>query len=118
MTLLDTDWVTSPDSRFRACFTYVGEGWQGDYDSDDPTDSRLLRFDVQTSDPDRVRCDDMDDDGWYWVDSYCTQVEADDITEDEAERLLRIIVNRIDGRDGSLKKELEQLSWITKEWKE
>lgn len=108
------EWIESQDGRFRACFTYIGEGWHGDYDPEDPTDSPLLRFDVQTSDPEWVRCDDASiDAGWYWVDSYCTQVRANVVTGEQAETLLRSIVGRLNGETGSVKKILEELSWIS-----
>lgn len=117
------EWLLSPDGRFRACFTDIGEGRCGEYNADDPEDEPLLRFDVQTSDaasamaqdPASAGVDDEDDPdyGWYWVrdGSYCTQANAERVTGEQLHQLLTRLLQEIDGETGSVKRQLEMASW-------
>lgn len=119
------EWVISDDGRFRVCFTDIGEGRCGDYDPEDPDDEPLLRFDVQISeaasplaeDPASVGVENPDDPdyGWYWVrdGSYCTQVNAENVTGAQMHRLLRRILSEVDGETHSVRRQLEQASWLT-----
>lgn len=84
----------------------TNEGWNGDYDPNDPTDTLLLRFDV----------DHMVDGDWEPVDngSMCTGLPAS-LSSDKADMALRIIMNEVGDpvRAGySIKKTCERLSWI------
>ena len=63
--------------RIRMELEDLGEGWNGDYDEEDPDDTPLLRFsfyainpDGDEDQPDRVRYDQLDDC------SYCTAIDA------------------------------------------
>ena len=85
-----------------------GEGWDGEYNPDDPDDEMLLRFSV----------DIFDSDVWEPVDnsSYCTQLPAT-ITADDANKALTAIMNEVYSplQGGySIKKTCERLSWISK----
>jgi hypothetical protein len=52
----------------RVSFEDIGEGWNGDYDPEDPTDEPLLRFTVtDTSEPNEVEPRSV---------SWCTAVNA------------------------------------------
>lgn len=84
----------------------LGEGWDGDYNPDDPEDTELLRFDV-------YKDGEMVEDA-----SYCTQVPAD-TPEPEQRRLLKIIMDEVRSPlegDNSIKKLCERLSWIDPNW--
>lgn len=91
--------------KFRVAWVNLGEGWEGDYDPDDPSDENLLRFDVFIKEES------------HWVDpgdaSYCTQVPASTSVE-----LLILgacyILEEVRGA-GSLKRSCERLSWISPE---
>ena len=54
---------------------WIGEGWDGDYQEDDPEDDPLLRFTF-------YRKDAMAIAGWDQIDdtSYCTQLIADKVS--------------------------------------
>lgn len=99
------------NDKLRVDWVNLREGISGDYNSEDPEDINLLRFDVYAK---------RDDSDWEEVDdaSYCTNVPAD-TDPDELERLLRVIFDRysdvIDDyieNGTSVKKLGEELSWI------
>lgn len=84
----------------------IGEGWNGEYNPDDPKDTPLLRFYVQKNN------------GGLWEDvegaSYCTQMPAD--TNDQIlVRALGSIIQEIYDAvvdNSSIKKACERLSWL------
>ena len=87
----------------------IGEGYNGDYDENDPDDENLLRFTVYVK----------DDDVWNEVDdsSYCTNVSAD-TDDDELMALLHILMTEfydVLHYDiyASVKKLGERMSWIS-----
>lgn len=114
------EWVTSPTGMFRACFTDLGEGISGEYDETDPTDEPLLRVDVQVrAGAGRVAEEDAslynpDDTGWWTArdGSLCTNVNADKVTGAQRARLLARLLAEIDGETDSIKRPVEQFSWI------
>jgi hypothetical protein len=88
----------------------LGEGWEGEYNENDPNDEELLRFDVSI-----WNCDP--EEPWIAVEdaSYCTAfpVNTDPILR---ERALNYIMDEIweqlaDSRC-SIKRICEKLSWI------
>ena len=90
---------------------WLGEGWDGDYDPDNPDDVPFLRFSVY----------ELADDGvWESIDdsSYCTLLPAT-ISIDMAMEALKYIMNTVEGRvvgGHPIKKVCESLSWIKPEW--
>lgn len=95
------------EDNVKVSWSECGEGYNGDYNPEDPDDVELLRFDV-------YRWDGID---WEPVDnaSYCTGVPVNTPTERQTE-LLRVILDDVadDVRAGiSIKKKCEHLSWIT-----
>ena len=87
----------------------IGEGWNGDYDEDDPDDENLLRFTVYVN----------DNKEWIEVDdsSYCTRVSANTDNE-ELMALLHILMEEFydalhDNIYTSVKKLGERMSWIS-----
>jgi len=88
---------------------YIGEGWNGDYDPDNPDDEKLLRFTCLMSN---------ESEDWEQIDdaSYCTRL-PESISDEEAEKALRILMEGIENRGLlSIKKECERLSWIGIDW--
>ena len=102
------------DDRIMVWFSWIGEGWNGDYDEDDEEDDKLIRFDVLYKNPEDK---DMD---WEPVEdaSYCTQLLVDSPIE-YLEKKIKVVFDRY--RDvathiisgGSVKKLGEELSWIS-----
>ncbi len=94
-TLAVDQWVVDEDAGIRVSFTDIGEGWNGDFDEDDPDDAALLRIDVQLrgTHPHASLDDDADEDEngvWYWAQgdsSLCTNVERDRVTPQQLRRL-------------------------------
>ena len=114
------EWVLSPDRLFRACFTDLGEGHQGEWNEDDPTDEPLLRVDVQVSDPDHYAADEdaaiysPTDQGWFTCHdgSICTNVNADTVTAVQRARLLNSLLVDLNGHRESIKGILDNFSWV------
>lgn len=108
--------MRAENERIRVDLVDLGEGYNGDWDPNDPDDDRLLRFDVYYKDPDDK---DMD---WTEVDdaSYCTNLTLGD-PEDVLEKAVTAIFKRYDDvathiiSGGSVKKMGEELSWISAE---
>jgi hypothetical protein len=97
--------------RVRVEWVELGEGFSGYYDSEDPYDTELLRFDVSW----------LDDDG-EWVDpgdvSYCTNFPAS-ATPEQRQRGLEILMNAFYDPLMSgypCKKIGEAMSWIGLDW--
>lgn len=90
----------------RVAFEWIGEGWSGDYNPDDPEDEPLLRFTVYRRDGDEL----VDVDSG----SYCTAVSA--LTNrDVVIRLALAILDRVEdhARAGqSIRRITEELSWL------
>ncbi|TRZ50083.1 MAG: hypothetical protein D4S01_07430 [Dehalococcoidia bacterium] len=107
------DEINVDDGKHRVTWEYLGEGWAGDYDADDPDDTPLLRFscDVRRH-VDGTKAHPVRGNPWEGMDdaSYCTRMP---ITTPK--RVLcqaaGIILEAID-TDGSYRKELERLSWF------
>ena len=90
-------------------FCSLGEGWDGDYDPEDPEDNDLLRFDVSRWDGESmVAVDDA---------SYCTQVPTN-TPQHTLVLLLDFILSQVYYgvvSGNSIKRMCERLSWITVE---
>ena len=97
----------------KVCWTNIGEGYNGDYNPEDPDDKNLLRYDVYVYD------DESDREGyWRAVEdaSYCTYVPAN--TDNETlMKLLKVLMRQFydvlhDNINASVKKLAEAMSWI------
>lgn len=97
--LVDGDWKVELE--------WIGEGWEGDYDQDDPEDDQLLRFTVSKLVDGEF--EDVEDA------SYCTRLTTG-ITEEEAQKALAFILHEVKNCPGSIKKRCEQLSWLNWSW--
>ena len=96
----------------------IGEGWSGDYNPDDPTDTPLLRFDVLELTKVEGLFSDSPELEWEVLDdaSYCTQMPAD-TSEADLRRAAEIIMDATYGKT-NIKKICAELSWISPGWLE
>ena len=94
----------------------IGEGWNGNYDPDDPDDTALLRFDVLELTNIQGLFSDSPVMEWEVLDdaSYCTQMPADS-SDDILRQAAEIIMNATYGKK-NIKKICEELSWISPGW--
>jgi hypothetical protein len=86
------------------------EGWEGDYNPNDPDDDLLFRFDV----------DRLIDSEWQAIDdaSYCTRLTVD-LPSDTIYKALNHLLNEVyeaASQGNSIKKACERLSWIQADW--
>lgn len=88
----------------RVIWEYIGEGWSGDYNEDDPQDTPLLRF----------SCFRRDGKEWGEMPdaSYCTRMPLNSPAKILKEAA-KIIVEAI--QDCQYKRRLEELSWFCPE---
>jgi hypothetical protein len=95
------------DGRYKVEWTNLGEGRDGDYNSNDPDDVALLRFDTSFD-------GELIQDG-----SYCTLMPVETSENILRKGLGRIMdtINKECRSDGSCpKKVFEELSWIDPKW--
>lgn len=94
------EWVVLNDTNgkpvMRACFTSLGEGYNGEYDPDDEYDEPLLRLDFEVpTDSDFADEDSYTgDEGWSTVvgtTSTCTNTNGDKVTPER----MRTILERV-----------------------
>ena len=95
----------------------IGEGWNGDYDIEDPDDTYLMRFDVYIKNPESFNYPYTD---WLPVEdaSYCTAFPENTLQELQ-DKAVRFIMNQIKNpllNGYSIKKLCEKLSWIDPTW--
>jgi hypothetical protein len=88
----------------------LGEGWDGDFDPDDPTDMELLRFSVYR----------LENGEWVEVEdsSYCTRTPVG-TSEAIRQRLLEGLMDEFHDEvvaGHSVKKLGERMSWINPSW--
>lgn len=83
----------------------IGEGWNGDFDKDDPDDEELLRFTILLNE---VQIEDA---------SYCTQTPVNTSDEIQVRLLIAIHLEAVRGLEGSdrIKETMERMSWISPE---
>jgi hypothetical protein len=121
------------EDGIRVSLDCIGEGWNGDYNENDPDDEALMRFDVYIKQPETFNYPYPND--WYPLDdaSYCTAFpeSASQELQDKAVRFImdevkdsllenfNSILEAIEGGDyasGGIKKRCEHLSWIDPTW--
>lgn len=98
----DVFYIDPLDQNIAIELTWIGEGWEGDYDESDPEDEPMLRFTVMR----------LEDGEWQAVEdaSYCTALPAT-ISNEDGVIAARIIADYIRGKT-HIKKTCEWLSWI------
>jgi len=90
----------------------LGEGWSGDYDSNDPEDEELLRFDAY------IKNHEWEDD--YPTYSYCTQFPVS-ATPEQRQAGLKYLMSHLYpfmSKNEWCRGEAESLSWISLDWLE
>jgi len=93
----------------KVMWSDIGEGWDGDYNPDNPDDVELLRFDVMELAEDGV---------WESVDngSYCTAMPVGS-SEKMLKTGLELILEAVEcNRETGVKRVLEELSWMNPSW--
>lgn len=99
--------------NLKVSWIKLGEGYNGDYNPEDPEDKELLRFDVE-----RRESKEKD---WELVDdaSYCTNFPVESTLEEKIFGLLIVFKSYEDAIEDypytSIKKLGEDLSWINPE---
>ena len=97
------------ENGLRVDIDYIGEGWSGDYDPEDPEDEPLVRF----------SCFKQEKGEWVELDdaSYCTRVskfEKQSVFEKLASAVMRELDRAASGGSNP-KRAMEQMSWVTAE---
>lgn len=96
------------ESRCKVELEYIGEGYNGYYDPEDPDDEPLIRFSVYSR--------EFGTDHWEAVDdaSYCTQIPATSHLEKLKAIAQSILAEVVDPvlSDESIKRLCERLSWL------
>lgn len=93
----------------KITFVELGEGYNGEYNPNDPNDAELERFDIY-----------LFEEGEWWMvvgDSYCTALEvcaSDEIKQRALTYLMDTLYEPV--LRGDYKRLAEELSWISKEW--
>ena len=93
----------------RVDLEWIGEGYSGEYDEDDPLDEKLMRFDVFRRESEDAEWEEVPDS------SYCTQL-PDSLSDELKQKALERIMDDVYGYTGSIKRRCEELSWISPEW--
>jgi len=106
--------LSAEDGKIRVDFVHIGEGYNGDYNPDDPDDAKLIRFDVYAK-----GIEGFDKNEWVDVDdaSYCTTLTVDTPIEELVKKITVVFNEYRNVYDhiiagGSVKKLGETLSWI------
>jgi hypothetical protein len=96
--------IKNKSGNRKVCWEWIGEGWSGDYQEDDASDTPLLRFSC------------FEKIGRKWVEmndsSYCTRMPITS-PKSHLERGAKEILEAIE--DVCYKKRLEELSWLCPE---
>ena len=117
--------VVSADGEVLVELEYIGEGWDGDYDPEDPEDQPLLRYTLyrkyhqhldETKLSQICEADDYEEDDWMAVidGSYCTMLPADanrDALRDAARMILYYVHDALLHLSPREKRLFERLSW-------
>jgi hypothetical protein len=104
------------DGKVKVTLEDIGEGYEGDYNPNDPTDVPLLRMDVMAHKS--VENDYAEDGGDDWKQmsdsSYCTFLPVNDA--ESAHAALKVIMDNVKEKvlaGQSIKKICERLSWLS-----
>lgn len=113
---MDTENTGTPNVFVLVVWEYIGEGYEFDYQPDDPDDIPLLRFSVMALRPeDGTAVFTPVDDG-----SYCTLMWVNApkaVLERGANVILDTVAHNIAVKS-SYRRDLEYLSWMGREWYE
>ena len=96
---------------YRVVWEYIGEGWSGDYNPEDPSDTPLLRFSCSRREVREIdSCVGVDE--WEELpdSSYCTRMPATTsmhVLAAAAAEIMEAVYKK-----ESYKRQLEHLSWM------
>ena len=121
---IDFDDIEVTKDNIRVTLEWIGEGYCGQYNPENPTDEPLIRFYVEKKslifDPTQINnlhtsCFLYGD--WEDIEdaSYCTQLSVF-TAKDKLQKIAELILDRVYSdvvADRSIKKLCERLSWIT-----
>lgn len=100
------DLTSVETEHWKACLVDLGEGWNGDYNEDDPEDEPLFRFDYYSR--------ESVNDEWQIPNdsSYCTQTNAN-IGHQLRKEFLEYLIEQVEDLswDANIKHLCESLSW-------
>ena len=99
--------ITMSRKGVMVVLEYIGEGYGGDYDEEDPQDEPLLRFSVLKENK-SGELEDLHDC------SYCTSLSArlSDLKKKQAAKIIMDRVYPLVAEGRSAKRECEKLSWL------
>lgn len=99
MTIAKPEYRVSND-RWTVCWEDIGEGYDGNYNPDNPKDAPLFRIYVEDADGNHVEnC------------SYCTLAIVGKATEDDLTRLSNLLFTALDKEDR--KHAVQRWTWCT-----
>ena len=98
--------VVLTDGNLRVVIEWIGEGWEGDYNPEDPVDEPLVRF----------YCDHKKGKRWEEIDSasYCTCMRATHPRKVYTwmARQIMDVLDRTLREGGSVKQAMSLMSWL------
>lgn len=97
------------NEQYQVEWTWIGEGYYGDWDRDNSTDDPLLRFYVLRWDKEEEEYVEMEDA------SYCTLLVADEVPDYLLKLMSDKIADAVVYSSVSYKRRLEELTGVTKE---
>lgn len=100
--------ISAEHGGVRFTWTWLGEGWDGDYDADDPKDEPLLRFDVNTTDHEEGH-DPRKSEGW------CTAVDLRKAKRERLEAVAKEMAEEFAGIEASWRGRAAEFSHVTAE---
>ena len=95
--------MTITKGKLRATWEWIGEGFSGDYNEEDPNDAPLLRFSCELRH--RGKWEDVEDA------SYCTTVPIT-TPRKELKVMLNTILKELANTYPDHKRAMEEMSWI------
>lgn len=110
----EREYVHPEDPNMMLTWEWLDEGYNGEYDENDPDDVPLLRFTIYTREQHPTEGDVGD---WEQAEdcSYCTEnpIDTDAVYLDDMAREILNEYRRCVLADASPKKAMERCSWIT-----
>ena len=89
------------DGYWRIVAEYIGEGYSGDYDEEDPDDAPLMRYDFFRKGEEEA------------VDSYCTLMPT--TNPDAVRGMAHLFLDALAGKREWQKRRIEELTWTEPE---
>lgn len=109
--------ISLTENGVRVTLSWIGEGYNGDYDPKDKSDTPLLRMDVDAHESLKNPNAEAYGDEWQAMNdaSYCTSISA--YHHKTAQKALRVIMDDVKDhviRGDGIKRRCEGFSWLSK----